>query len=190
MQIIGFGYRKRVGKDTAAKFLINDLRIRFSNVFIKTVGFSDKLKDICFQLYSWDGLMPGEFYEVEANVYLRDVPLPTIGKSPRQIWIEMGTYVGREVYAGTWTQYAIRANPADLLIFKDLRFANEVDVIHEHGGKVYLVENDRIPYTDDVADRQLKEYTGWDGTLSNQTTLHDFHKIIMSLSATINLGKT
>lgn len=189
MIVIGFGYRKRVGKDTAAKFLINHLRIKHSGLFIKVVGFADKLKDVCFQLYSWDGLMPGEFYECSANAHLRDVPLPTIKKSPRQIWIEFGTHVGREVYQETWTEYAVRSSPCDVLIFKDVRFHNEVNTVKRHGGITVNIINPNIPETDDLADRQLKDFADWDVRLINDKGLKEFHQVVTEFANTIDLSK-
>src|SRR5215831_16002209 len=96
-KMIAFGHRKSVGKDSAARFLCSHLRIHLKGSNIQHHGFADKLKNVCHQLYGWAGLQDREYYETPDTYKLKDEVLPVLGKSPRQIWIEFATLVGRTV---------------------------------------------------------------------------------------------
>ena len=89
MKIIALGYKKGVGKDTFAKFMMTYLRCERPNLKIKQISFAAKLKDICYQLYSWAGLERGIYYESHRN--FKEEILPQLFKSPRQIWIEVNS---------------------------------------------------------------------------------------------------
>src|SRR6187549_508755 len=94
MKMIAFGHQKDVGKDTAARFVMTHLRMNSRVKKVEKHGFADKLKDVCYQLYAWAGLMPGPWYEESPEKRkLKEVVLPAIGKSPRQIWISFGNEV-------------------------------------------------------------------------------------------------
>ena len=72
---------------------------RDPNFTIGKRSFAYKLKQVCHELYGWAGLREPEFYETPDGEQYREVILPEIGKSPRQIWIDMGTKaVRRHVY--------------------------------------------------------------------------------------------
>ena len=101
MQIIAFGYKKGTGKDTAAQFLTTTLKTNCSGVKIKRESFAYKLKYVCWQLYSWAGLQPSSFYEQRRD--LKEVTLPLIDMSPREIWIKVGNAL-RDVYPDTWVK--------------------------------------------------------------------------------------
>src|SRR4051812_22321919 len=96
-KIIAFGHRKEVGKDTAAKYLITELKLRYPGINIQKHGFADKVKDVAQQIYSWADLKSGEYYERLGNHYLKEVILPKLGKTPRQVWIGVGNGVRNAV---------------------------------------------------------------------------------------------
>lgn len=183
MDIYAFGHKKRVGKDTAAGMLLKIIAERFPHTYIQKVSFARKMKEMCFQLYRWDGLMHPDQYECVHNAELRDVPLPTIGKTPRQIWIEFGTTVGRSIYENTWVDLLIRGPvgglpKASIMIISDLRFPNEAARIREFGGKLIKIENPRVPVTDDVADVALDGFDGWDYVIQNDGTIRNLREKI------------
>src|SRR5690349_19449377 len=88
MKIVAFGYRQNVGKDTAAKFLMTQLRAGNSRLKVSRIGFADRLKELCEDAFGWAGLMPMDFYENHPP--FKNNTLPAIGKSPRDIWLRMG----------------------------------------------------------------------------------------------------
>ena len=124
---IGLGHYKRTGKDTFANFLVEACRERDPNSAIGKRSFAYKLKQVCHDLYGWAGLREPEFYETREGEQYREVVLPEIGKSPRQIWIDMGTKAVRQhVYEPTWLDYLLKGqHNLDVLVIPDVRFPNE-----------------------------------------------------------------
>ncbi len=165
--IIGLGHYSRSGKDTFANHLV--FHINHYTVFrAKKIPFAWKLKQICHDLYAWDGMREPEFYDTDEGAPLRDVKLPTIGKTPVEIWIDFGTPAVREnVYRDTWTDFLFKGGHAcDVLVIPDARFLNEVNGIKERGGLVYKIERPGYgPRPGSVADNALNGYDGWDRTI-------------------------
>ncbi len=159
--IIGLGHYKRTGKNAFAKFLRDALQ---AHCQVRITSFASKLKQICHDLYGWAGLREESFYETEPGASLREVVLPDIGKSPRQIWIDFGTPAVREhVYEPTWRDYILKQpSKCDVLIITDVRFPNEAEGIKATGGKLIKIERPGYAPGLDVADQALIRYTGWD----------------------------
>ena len=162
--IIGLGAYRRVGKDTFGNFLIEACRERDPNFAIGKRSFAYKLKQVCHDLYSWAGLREPEFYETREGEQYREVVLRQIGKSPRQIWIDMGTKTVREhVYEPTWLDYLLKGqHDLDVLVIPDVRFPNEAEAIREAGGVLVKIVRPGFGPGPDVADRALLDYEGWD----------------------------
>lgn len=177
MLIVAFGHEKEVGKDTAATFCITELRLNFPRLRIQKRGFADKLKQQCYELYSWDGIKTADYYEDHRE--LRDIPLPIVGKTPREIWIEHGMNV-RKIYAHTWIDFLLydAQKHCDLLFIKDLRFPDEGKVVNERGGRVYKIERPSIPHTSDEADDALIGWDGFHSTLLNDGSLNQFYTAV------------
>lgn len=181
-KIIAFGHRKRVGKDTSAKLLDTILRVERPNIRVVKLSFASKLKDVCYQLFHWAGLKPGIFYEDERNAHLREETLPKIGKSPRQLWIEVGNKM-REVYPPTWIDNALYGTPeADILLITDLRFPNEAKKIKELGGKCIKLVRASAPVANDESDAALDGFPEWDQILENHGNMHELHVKIEALA--------
>lgn len=168
MKIVAFGHRRRVGKDTASKFLDTTLRIEARHLKIKRVSFAAKLKDICTQMFGWAGLQEAQYYEDHPEY--REVILPEIGKSPRDIWIEVGNKM-REVYQNVWLDYAMRGIKADVIIISDLRFTNEATRVRQLGGMLIKVTRSNVPVSDDASDSALDNWTDWDRIINNSGEL-------------------
>src|SRR5678816_3278002 len=96
MKIVAFGHRQRVGKDTATRILITQLKSANSRINVVRVGFADKLKELAEEAYGWAGLQGIDFYENHPE--FKDRPLPAIGKSPREIWLALGKYYNCLLY--------------------------------------------------------------------------------------------
>lgn len=126
--------------------------------------FAWKLKQVCFELYAWDGMREPEFYETPAGEPFRDIKLPTVGKTPVEIWIDMGTPAVREkVYINTWIDYLLKSDHGlDVLVIPDVRFQNEVDAIRQLGGTLVKVVRPGYGPRKSVADRALLGFDGWD----------------------------
>lgn len=173
-KIVAFGYSKRAGKDTSAKFLDSFLRVERPGLKVKKVSFAGKLKDISWQLYGWAGLQPGIFYETEAGAKIKEVVLPKIGMSPRDVWIRVGNKM-REVFSSTWLEYALLGGDADVKIITDLRFPNEGDRVVELGGLCYRIDRPGLEKGHDAAEVALDDWSKWHGIIKNDGTLADLH---------------
>lgn len=180
-KIIAFGYKKRAGKDTSAKFLDSFLRVSRPGLKVKKVSFASKLKDISFQLYGWAGLQPGIYYETEAGAAVKEVVLPKIGLSPRDIWIGVGNAL-RSVYADTWIDHALQGNSgSDIVIVTDLRFANEAIKVKAQQGLICKIIRDDVPQGTDPAEVDLDAWQDWDFIVINDGSLTDLHSKIEAI---------
>lgn len=184
--IIGFGHRSRVGKDTASGFLNTELRI----MGIKTihVSFAAKLKETCYDVYGWSGIKRAIHYEEHPED--RQKIIPELGMTPVELWVKVGNKL-REVYDKTWIKAALCGQQnTQVVIVSDVRYPNEVDVIHGLGGLVFRIKNSRAPILDTVADNALEGCTGetWDGTIENEGSLADLHLQIRLLAEQVRNG--
>jgi len=136
---------------------------------IVTAGFADKVKELCYELFGWTGLKPGHFYEETGGIHLKDVLLPKLGKSPRQVWIEFGNNT-RQVYDAVWAHYLFHAARCDLLIIKDLRFPTEADYVRQFGGHTVRIDREAAPKVVDGADDVLESFGDWDWIIKNDGT--------------------
>jgi len=173
MKIIGLGHYSRTGKDTLANAVVDHLKERVPHMRVAKRSFAWKLKQICYDLYAWDGLRQPEFYETLEGEKFRDIPLPTIGKTPVQIWVDMGTPAVREqVYQKTWIVYLLKGTTGvDVLIVPDVRFPNEVEAMQELGATLVKVVRPGYGPRKTVADRQLVGFTGWDFVVGSVGTM-------------------
>ena len=182
MRVIAFGHRKRVGKDTCAKFLISHLRMTQKGISVQMAGFADKLKGIAHDLYGHCGLMPGWWYDEPERAHLREVILPTLGKTPRQVWIDLGKAIRDRVYEATWYEYLLRRAKADILVVSDMRFPVEANGILDAGGQVYRVDRPGVGLDRDGADDQLLDFANWTGVIDNGGTLAELHSKVIAIA--------
>lgn len=182
MRVIAFGHESRVGKDTAAKFLVTFLRHNTKGLNIIKTSLAAPMKAMALGLYAQYGLMSLEFYEKEENAHLRYVKLPVINKTPVEIWIEYGMAV-RGIYEDSWVDYLCYNNRnADILVISDLRFPNEGDrFIDAYNGWCYRILNPRVKKTGSVADIAMVGYQRWRGDVMNDGTLNDLNNKIEAI---------
>jgi len=178
--IVAFGHRKRTGKDTAAQMLTQHLTRLAPELKVEQVSFATKLKEVSYELFKWGGLQPGAFYEIEANAHLREVVLPLIGKTPRQIWIEVGNFM-RQVHPEVWIKNALFVD-ADVIIVRDMRYFNEAGEVEGRGGLRYKMIRNSAPISNDVADCNLDTYDRWTELVYNNGSLDDLDSKVESLA--------
>lgn len=178
MLIIGFGHRRQVGKDTAARFLATWLKTERKGKAVVRKGFADKLYDVCYSLYFWAGFQTRQYYDEHPED--KETVLILLGKSPRTILIEIGNYI-RKVYLRTWIDNLLQSTKVDILIIPDVRYYNEMTAIRALGGFVYRIDRADIEKFDDLADGALAECTEWDGIIVNDSTQKVFHDRIISI---------
>lgn len=178
MKIIAFGHQKGVGKDTAAGFLNTILRIAAPYLLIRHISFAGKLKDIAHQLFGWGGLERAIYYESHPD--RKEVFLPKLGLSPRDIWVALGNKV-REIYPGAWLDYALKGVNADIAIVSDLRFENEALAVKKVEGTLIKIERD-VPRGTDDAETSLLHWSDWDQIVGNNGTLEDLNTAMETLA--------
>lgn len=178
MKIIGFGHRKRVGKDTAAKFLLSDLRMNHGKLRTARLSFGDQLKDMSQRMFGWGGLQSCSYY----NNHPEEIEkiLPALGKSPRNVWDEMG-WMGREIHPKVWVEMAAAGIDCDLAISADIRFPTEVELIRKFGGLAIRIDRPDTPQVDTVVDTALAGFTGWDAVIVNDGNLKQFRQKILDI---------
>ncbi len=164
MKIIGLGHYSRTGKDSLANALLASIHEYDSYHMTKKISFAWKLKQIAFDLYAWDGMREPEFYETKEGEPYRDIVLPTIGKTPVQVWVDLGTpAVRQQVYDRTWIDFVLKTNHrVSTLVIPDVRFPNEIEAVREAGGTLIKVVRPGYGPRPTVADRALVGYDGWD----------------------------
>ena len=178
MKIIAIGHYKRVGKDTFANKLILACYKLKPNYKIIKRSWAWKLKQICHELYAWAGLREPEFYETSEGEALRETILPAIGKSPRQIWIDMGTPAVREqVYDKTWIDYLLNSqHDCDCLIIPDTRFFNEIEAVEAKGGHTIKMIRPNYGPGKNKPDRILLAHRGWHNVIGESGTLDELDR--------------
>ena len=162
--IVGLGHYSRTGKDTFANYLIEACKALDPLFDIHKLSLAWKLKDISWQLYQQFGHQRPEFYEIKENEHLRNVKLPIIGKTPVEIWVELGTTVGRAIYSQTWIDFIFNhaeEGGVQAVIIPDVRFLNEVKAIQQRNGLLIKVIRPGVEPKNTVADLALKDYNGW-----------------------------
>lgn len=176
--IIAFGHRKQQGKSTCAELLKQNIIVAQGLESVEIRAFSDPLYEICHQLYGWDGFKKREHYEAFPSD--KEVPLPVIGKSPRQILIDFGTLgIRQQVYSETWVKYLINTLNNKITLIPDLRFHNEAEALKEAGALLVKVVRPKAILENDVADEDLDDFEGWDLTIINDGTKRQLNDQLM-----------
>jgi hypothetical protein len=154
----------------------------------KKIPFAWKLKQICHDLYAWDGLREPEFYDTPDGEKFRDIKLPTIGKTPVEIWVAMGTpAVRNNVYMDTWINFVLKSDhQADVIVIPDVRFPNEVQAIRDAGGWLAKIVRPGYGPRDTVADKALVGWDGWDAVIGRSGEMRELETWALDLSDAIN----
>lgn len=178
-KFICLGHYSRTGKDSFANYLIDHMQGSGLKVIKKSLAW--KLKQICYELYAWDGMREPEFYETPEGAPYRDIKLPTIGKTPVEIWVAVGTPAIRGcVYDRTWLDYYLKSDHdgADVVICPDVRFSNEWDEFYERDALMAKVVRPGFGPRNTIADMaMIKEPRPWElviGGTGEMQTLSDW----------------
>lgn len=170
MRIIGLGHYSRVGKDTLADIMMIECEAR--GLKVEKASFARKIKEIAHDLYAWAGMREPDFYDTPAGAPYRDIVLPALGKTPVQIWVDLGNNI-REVYPETWLRYALRdrPNPPDVLFVPDVRFKNEVKALCFRGAYLVYVTREGVEPRDTKSDKELVGLPWWHEHVRNDGDL-------------------
>lgn len=190
--IIGLGHRSGHGKDTAGKFLDTTLRHTIRKLKVTKTSFAAPLKAIAYQLYSWAGVKPGIHYENHRED--RDIVIPEINMTVVDLWVSIGEKM-RAVDPLVWIRPITHGyRDQEVLIITDVRHPNEANMILECGGRVYNVDNPRVPRREGKSiDDMLEGYT-FTGIIKNDGEIKDLNMQMIDLAGGLikefNLGKS
>ena len=159
--IIGFGHRKRVGKDYAYR-IMNDTRAN-----LVRLSFATPLYELCATQFAQYGMQSEEYY-INHPTRKSEI-LPDLGKTPRQVHIAVGNYM-RTLHPHIWIDQLFdraRSIPHEHIIITDVRFEVEIEAIRRLGGLAIKIERPGVPETSDASDDALESYSAWDHVIIN-----------------------
>jgi hypothetical protein len=167
--IVGLGFQSGSGKSTIARHLaMYPGCIRLS--------FAHRLKQISHKMFSMSGLQEASYYDEHYDK--KSIPLPC-GKTPVQIWIEVGTRLAREIDSQVWVNLLMQdiyRSQAAMVVIDDVRFENEFEAIQDAGGLLLHVSRPNSPKPIQGADNFLTEESGWHGKVINSGTVEELIK--------------
>lgn len=173
MKLIGLTGAAGSGKDTAVDYLVDRYGWR-------KVSFAQPLKDGLCAMLGWS---PEQLNDRE----WKETPLPSIGKSPRQLMQTIGTEWGRElVHPDLWLILA-RARITKYLecgcdvVVSDVRFDNEAELIRSMGGTIVHISRAGIAGVTPHASESGVTLLAADMGLLNDGTVAELHDVVRRL---------
>jgi hypothetical protein len=177
VNIIGITGRKFNGKDTLGLYLIE----KYS---YNRLGFADSLKEACKCIFTFtDEQLYGNEKEIEDSYWK---------VTPRKIFQYIGTELFRnqlhvimpDVKENIWVEVVkkqildkIKQNSNTKIVITDVRFQNEVDMIHELGGIIIKVNRKSVNNNIDTHSSELEiDKLNIDIVLDNDNTIEDLYK--------------
>jgi hypothetical protein len=173
MFILGLGCTAQVGKDTAAAYLEEKFPGK-----AKRVAFADKVKQVAMLLF---GLSYEQCY---GPVEIKEKTDPRYGLSPREILQGIGEKM-REIYPSIWVDTIFNTTIPDLekegydcFVISDVRYPNEADKIHSHGGVVVKIERNGSGASvgsSHSSETAMRNYEDLDYVIQNNSDLGDYY---------------
>ena len=135
IKAIGLKGKARVGKSTAAQYLVNRGYARTS--------FAAPLKSMLELLLFHQGV-DGETIKRMINGDLKESPTEYLsGRSPREAMQTLGTEWGRGLHPDFWVNIWKKSVAGRKVCVDDMRFANEAKTVREMGGFVIEIARDK-----------------------------------------------
>lgn len=180
--LIGLHGLARTGKDTAASYLVTQFALY-------SYAFADPIKAAIFHLFN----LTQE--HIEGN--LKEVLLPGIGKSPRQLMQLLGTEWGREqVHPELWLllaaqniayQQEVDQNHYNGVVIRDVRFENEADWIRRQGGRVVHILRPNAQAVSAHSSESGIAIHDNDFVIHNEGTIEDFQQQLGRMMAILRI---
>lgn len=197
--IVGFGHRLHTGKDTAAKILIEKYgftRMSFADELKRDVirRFPHTLKEIA-KVYLTLGITPINGFETlstNENDSRWDEfihRLVWIDKPPivRRLIQNYATEVRRADDPAYWVDIVediIISNKLQRVVITDLRFPNEGNWIHRHGGLCLKITRTSAPIIAHESETALEDWLKWDAVIPNEGTIEQLWSHVEILVST------
>lgn len=163
--IIGVGYKKGMGKDTLADFLVKDWGYT-------KISFAKRLKDVAILLF-------GFTHEQVYDEKLKETVDPYWGFTPRWALQKLGTDACRNnIDPEIWVKCAFKLamdSGARKIVIPDMRFPNELEAITKRGGIAVKIHRKCIDTSDPsyqhVSETILDDYQNWDAIVENDADM-------------------
>lgn len=183
--IVGLGFNKEVGKDTAATALCRELGF-------KRIGFADALKDLAFKV---DPLITSSTARVNVGVGHGRLAWTVQGlgwddakrtyPEVRQFLQRLG-HGARETFGEEfWTDIvktqALSRQTAGLhTVISDVRYRNEADLVKEWGGMAIKIVRPGKGFGDShITENDLVDYDGWDLVIENNGSIVELEQQVV-----------
>jgi hypothetical protein len=173
--IIGLSGYAQTGKDTVAKYLIEEHGYR-------RVAFADKIREA---LYRLDPILT-DIPEIpraglaSAVDHIGWETLKQHSEQARGLLQRFGTEVGREMFGDNfWVDQAIKGvSKFDKVVFTDIRYPNEYKAVKLIEGKIIRIVKPSITAINGhTSESALDDYV-FDGTIDNVGSIEELHKKI------------
>lgn len=186
MKIVGISGKKQSGKDTFAKYLID-------NLGYTKVSFAEPLKKCLYILNPWvvadDGFTTFRYQTIIDN-YGEDVAKEKF-KEVRRLQQNFGTEVVRDNFGKDfWLDLAFRKIEQlglEKVVITDVRFPNETLAIDREMGRLIKIKSNRLQHNDKHASEQdLPDYH-FDRIVENNRSLEEYEETIKSVCKELKL---
>jgi hypothetical protein len=181
--IIAFCGKRRVGKDEAAKYLVESYGMQHLKI-------SQRLKDACKVMFGFD--------QDQLEIYKEDID-PRWGVSPRQVMQFIGADVMQfeiqrimpSIKRSFWIKSVcseIHSNSGRDFVLSDVRFLHEVEELRRLGATIVRISRNKTH--DEKVDSHISETECEliipDFTISNTGSLHDLHSAVDAIVSKIS----
>lgn len=174
-QIIALGHCKGVGKDTVGKILC-ELMPEYS-----CYSLASPIKEFAYQIFKFYGIREPAYYEQYPEK--KDVVIPELRTTPRDVYIRLGTDFARIICEDIWLRHIPQNRK---IVITDCRFGNEVMYVKRCGGLIAKVERQGYNVPNDNVDAELSKFNGWDYIIKNNGSMEELEKEVKEFVLWLN----
>jgi hypothetical protein len=177
-RIIGFSGRKYNGKDTAAKQLIND--------GYTPMSFAEPIKDVAKMLFGFSENQVNGTQKEELDVRWNTTPRAALQFIGTEVFREQIQKLLPEIGADFWVKSLENRIPSNTnVVITDVRFPNEVAMIHRLGGKVIRVRRALAENPDTHISEQHIDLLDADYDIDNNGTVEELHRTVKNIERSL-----
>jgi hypothetical protein len=172
--LVGIGFETGVGKSSVSYMLSPHLGL-------PVTSFALRIKNVSSLLYHYSGLRDYSYYE--HNIEEKEKILPEIGKTPRQIWNQIGGKL-KEIDPNIWTN----SMPLNCIVM-DVRLKNEYDWVRKNNGILIRVTRPLVTRPLVFENNKDMQVLEWDYYIQNNGSLKKLAFDVEELSKRILSAK-
>ena len=186
--IIGFGHKRRVGKDLCGGLAVSHL-IAAGMPAVQD-WFAWSLKAMCQAAFGFSEEQLWGDKKLEVDPFWRMTPARALQLAGTEA---THTTFGEDFWVRT-VQRRVINSPDTSFVICDVRFPNEAEAIKDMGGYVVRVDRPGVADTQDGRDAQHKSetaldgYAGWSAVVTNDGTLKELKAKVNTLMRDLQQG--